>query len=163
MSDQIVTYHPLAIANYFIKHSFNTGMDLTPMKLMKLVYISHGWNLGFTSEPLISQHVEAWKYGPVISSVYKSFKEFGRNQISTMKGDVNGVYPEVKDDFTIKLLERVINVYGEMSGVKLSALTHKTDTPWDIVWNKQGGKNIPHSIINNGIINKYYKDKIEDQ
>jgi uncharacterized phage-associated protein len=66
------TYDPKAIANYFIARAAADGKRLTPLQLIKLVYIAHGWYLGLTGEPLINEPPEAWQYGPVIPSLYPS-------------------------------------------------------------------------------------------
>ena len=36
----------------------------------------------FLNEGLISQSIEAWKFGPVIPEVYREFKEFKGNAIA---------------------------------------------------------------------------------
>lgn len=46
-------YPACAVANYFIdKAEEDLIFDLTPLKLMKLVYISHGWCLAIYDVPL---------------------------------------------------------------------------------------------------------------
>ena len=45
-------------------------IETTPMHVLKLVYLCHGWCLGFTGEALINEPVEAWTYGPVVPTVY---------------------------------------------------------------------------------------------
>jgi len=78
-------YNPLAVANYFIYKSIDEGVSITPMKVLKLVYIAHGWHLGIRKEPLITEQTEAWKYGPVVESVYIAFKKYGKNDIDAMQ------------------------------------------------------------------------------
>ena len=68
-----------AIANYFLEKGWNEGIELSPLKLIKLVYLAHGWHLGFTENPLIADYVHAWTYGPVIPELYHEFKKY-RNQ-----------------------------------------------------------------------------------
>lgn len=75
-------HDPKAVANYILDCGKEDGETLSPMKLIKLVYLAHGWNLGLTGEPLITEHVQAWRYGPVIPSIYHDFKEYG-NQVVT--------------------------------------------------------------------------------
>jgi len=72
----------LAVANYFITKANDEGTELTPMKLIKLVYIAHGWHLGLKNESLIDEGVQAWKYGPVIKSVYDEFKGYKNGQVN---------------------------------------------------------------------------------
>ena len=50
-------YSPKQIADYFLsKHSVDG--NITPMKLIKLVYIAHGWHLGITDTALIDENPE---------------------------------------------------------------------------------------------------------
>ena len=51
-------------------------IESTPMHMIKLVYLSHGWMLGLRERSLINEAVEAWRYGPVVPSVYHRFKSF---------------------------------------------------------------------------------------
>lgn len=77
-----------AVANYFIQKSFDTGIGLTPMKLLKLVYIAHGWHRGYFSENLINDAVQAWRYGPVIPDLYRKVKGYGRRDIDSQSRDM---------------------------------------------------------------------------
>ncbi|WP_369210846.1 Panacea domain-containing protein [Xylella fastidiosa] len=67
-------YSPATIANYFLQRASKEGRALTPMQVLKLVYIAHGWHLGFRKEPLIDESVEAWRHGPAIRSLYNKIK-----------------------------------------------------------------------------------------
>ena len=52
------------------------------MKLIKLVYIAHGWHLALENgKSLISEAVMAWKYGHVINSLYQKLKRYGSQDI----------------------------------------------------------------------------------
>ena len=154
--------HPIAIANYFIKKSFEDGTELTPMKLLKLVYIAHGWHLGLTEEPLVGERVEAWKYGPVIPSVYNEYKSYGNRSISKLAYRFNegGQFMSpLPDEATTPFLDEIWEVYKIYNGLQLSTLTHQTGTPWDTVWNRQGGRNIKGAEITNDLIAAHYKTK----
>ena len=54
-------YPSLVVSNFFINKSIEEGVELTPMKLLKLVYITHGWFLGYNDRPLIQEPLEAWR------------------------------------------------------------------------------------------------------
>lgn len=156
----------LAVANYFIKKSMADGIPLTPMKLLKLVYIAHGWHLGIKGEPLINESVQAWKYGPVIKSIYDEFKKFGNSPISETayelsdKGQV--IIPMVSPDKE-PFLDKIWDVYKNFDGLQLSSLTHKTGTPWDQIWNQDSNKRKFGVIIPNNLIEEHYKLKAENQ
>lgn len=163
-------YPTRAIANYFIEKSFDTGVELTPMKLLKLVYIAHGWHLGLTGEPLIREAIQAWQYGPVISSLYQDVKHFGRAEITELieqyapdgQGGSDWVVPEIpRDDPVVPLLERIWQVYSKFSGGQLSTMTHQPGTPWHQVWQDQSGSLRSGAIIPNDLIRDHYRQKIE--
>ena len=156
---------PLEIANFFIEKSLSTGRELTPMKLVKLVYISHGWHLGLTEKPLIAEAAQAWKYGPVIISVYHDFKKYGGRQITSLEPSLpsSRYYPIVTDTELVRFLNRIWDVYSKFSGGQLSTLTHKEGTPWDIVWNEKGGKKLENTVIPNELIRQHYKTKINER
>lgn len=151
----------IAVANFFIKKSLESGIPVTPMKLVKLVYIAHGWYLGLTGEPLIAEGVQAWKYGPVVPSVYDSFKVYGGRDITELASTlVNGriVYYEVCSPEVRDFLERIWDVYKGYSGVELSALTHQENTPWSETWHKNGGKDNLAVVIPNDLIQSHYEE-----
>ncbi len=149
-------YNTLAIANFFIKSSFATGDELTPMKLIKLCYIAHGWHLGLYEKPLLDEPVYAWKFGPVVVNVYHHFKCFGNSRITSYAKTINGIeLPNVPE--TEAFLERIWDVYKKFDGIQLSAMTHQKDTPWDIVYNQMNGKVNKDSIIPDNIIEQHYK------
>lgn len=66
-----------AVANYLLDLADASGDPVSPMKLQKLLYYAHGWHLAVTDRPLLNEFVEAWRWGPVIPSIYHEFKEFG--------------------------------------------------------------------------------------
>jgi uncharacterized phage-associated protein len=143
------THDALAIANWFLARAAAEGKTLDPMKLQKLIYFAHGWSLALTDIPLITEHPEAWDYGPVIPSVYHEFKSFGRKPITEkakrfepedpsattfedlMKARFVVIEPKIVEDPDAEaLLERVWQVYGPRTGIQLSNMTHAPDGAW---------------------------------
>jgi uncharacterized phage-associated protein len=127
----------LAIANYFLDMAKKAQVGLTPMKIQKLIYFAHGWHLAIHKKPLIDEPIQAWDYGPVVSSVYHEFKKFGGQSIEGFGTDLDFdqealITPRVPmDDVqTIALLNKVWSVYGKYSGVQLSNLTHEENSAW---------------------------------
>lgn len=152
----------MAVANYFVRKSLETGIPVTPMKLVKLVYAAHGWYLGLTGEPLIAEGVQAWKYGPVVPSVYDSFKNYGGNPITTPAGtlepDGHTVYYSLNTPALTSFLNKIWEVYKDYSAVELSALTHQENTPWFEVWHEKGARNKRSVVIPNDAIQNYYQE-----
>ena len=118
------------VANKFIEIARSDGgKKLTPMQLIKLVYISHGWTLALIDRQLVMEDVEAWQYGPVIADLYHALKEY-------RSGPVDNKIPDPHDrDFDPQqesIVKQVYDIYSKYSGTQLSALTHQKDTPWDV-------------------------------
>ena len=133
------------------------------MKLIKLVYIAHGWYLGINGKTLIDENPEAWRYGPVIASLYHKYKKFGDNRITDIPNECN---LENKEDE--RFLDRIWDVYGGDTALELSAKTHKYDTPWSRVWNSIKDGNyyslqIPESYIRDYYRRLYLANKAEAQ
>lgn len=72
-------YTAKAVANHLLDFGLTRKNEIPPLKMQKLVYISHGWHLALSDgKPLVSdEYVEAWPYGPVFPSVYHEFKHYG--------------------------------------------------------------------------------------
>jgi len=146
-------YNPLKIAAYFIEKAIDEGIPMTNMKILKLVYIAHGWYLGLRGEPLLNEAVMAWKYGPVIESLYDEFKEFRASNITR----IPQTNRKFKDDYQYEVfLDKIWDVYKRYDGTQLSTLTHKQGTPWDKTYRSHGdGMPIP-----NDWIKEYYEKRL---
>jgi uncharacterized phage-associated protein len=149
-------YNPKAIANYFLTVAKEQNKTLTPMKVQKLVYFANGWHLALKGTPLIDEQVEAWKFGPVIPSLYSAFRRFGDQPITepaehlstelidAWKMSFHRSVPSLDDipeqaNFAKALLDRIWAIYGGYTAVQLSNETHQAGTPWDKVSKHYGG------------------------
>ena len=170
MIESIMPYSAIAVANNFIELANRAGdKTVTPMKLQKLVYFAHGWHLALTEAPLIKEHVEAWKFGPVVPSVYHEFKDCGNDPISKLgtvfdleSGTFDFTTPRVDENSqAVPLLKRIWETYGKYSGIQLSNATHLPGTPWFVIWEEQGGKNRLGTDIPDDLIKSFFKAQIK--
>lgn len=152
-------YYADTVADYFIKKSMEEGTPLTPLKLLKLVYIAHGWHLALLNKSLINEVAEAWKYGPVIPQLYHRFKKYGSNPITEAPKPIQ--LEEMESD-SIALLDRVWSAYKRYNGLQLSSLTHNEGTPWDVVNKKFSGNPSQGQVIPDEEIRKHYR-KLADE
>ena len=154
---------PLAVANEFIRLACAAGKPPSQMKLQKLIFFAHGWNLALFGSPLVDEQFQAWRYGPVIPSVYHEFKNYGVlgiDQEGSKFVPTEGFgweTPKVEDPtgMTQALVQKVWDVFGEFTGTELSEMTHVSGSPWSRV---RGGRldnerNIP---IPNELIRDYF-------
>ena len=130
------------------------------MKLIKLVYISHGWMLGLYGRPLIQEDVEAWKYGPVIYELYREVKKFRSRPVDPGQiGHASGRANEDEfDEFEEDVMVQVLEIYGKRTAIQLSQLTHSPGTPWDVTYNQIGRS----TTISNDLIEDHYARIYED-
>jgi uncharacterized phage-associated protein len=140
---------PQLVSRYILKLANDQNNPLTPMQVLKLVYISHGWQLGLYGRPLVNEPIEAWQYGPVIPSVYHRYKRFGGRFID----DIPDELPKGFDHSESSTMEQVFDGYGNRSGVSLSSLTHEPGTPWSITVRQSG----IGAVISNDLIEDYYR------
>lgn len=165
-------YSAQAVANYFLTLAKEEGKDLTPLQIQKLVYLAHGWYMAFYEEPLVDdEYVEAWDYGPVFPSLYHELKEFGADPINRLAKKTEyiedldrwGAWIPVipKEDSKTKVfLNRVWEIHKDLTGGQLIELTHIEGSPWEQTRSEHG--NIINADISNGIIKKYYEEKLKE-
>jgi uncharacterized phage-associated protein len=121
-----------AAANTILDAAEERGLALDPMKLQKLVYMTNGYYSALADKAWVKEAFEAWKYGPVIPSLYHKFKSFGSEPIKT--GTRINTYDSCNvaaDPVLKRVLNFVLDKYGAKSGIYLSDLTHKVGSPWD--------------------------------
>lgn len=157
-----MSYSVRAVANYFLDKGEEEGIPIDPIKLQKLVYYAHAWHLVAMEEPLINQRFEAWKYGPVVSTLYHDFKQFGSNPIEREKlskesRDLDKLPDSAKD--AKALIDRVWQKFRGYSGMELSALTHARDSPWEKAWQRAQGRE--SFAIPDQSIKKYFDSRLE--
>ncbi|HEM3629352.1 TPA: DUF4065 domain-containing protein [Streptococcus suis] len=123
----------LDVANTFLERAKKEKIDISPMKLQKLIYILYKVYLQRNGLKLFEERFEVWQYGPVISSVYQVFKKFRSNRITEYYLNVDGTYNTVRFHHNLRFdnaFEFVWEKYKQIDGVYLSQLTHQPDTAW---------------------------------
>ncbi|MFU2204257.1 Panacea domain-containing protein [Streptococcus hyovaginalis] len=123
----------LDVANTFLDRAKKEKIDISPMKLQKLIYILYKVYLQKNGFRLFEERFEVWQYGPVVSSVYQVFKKFRSNRITEYYLNADGTYNTVRFHNNIRFdnaFEFVWEKYKQLDGVYLSQLTHQPDTAW---------------------------------
>ena len=150
------SHNPVAIANRFVEKAAMEGKQLDILQLVKLVYLAHGWCLGFTGRPLISTPVEAWKYGPVVPEVYWAFRPQGVVIRGRAMDESNKPCQAELDGEQAEIVDDVYDTYKVLSSFGLSHLTHAKGTPWA----ETPGRYAP---IPDEKIRAYYRKRIEER
>lgn len=171
-----VAFDTKAVTNYILDRAEASGIEVSPMKLLKLLYYSHGWHLALTNEPLLNEYIEAWQYGPVVTSVYHDFKQFGNNPIKKYRmlsakpkligGGLKIVKPELDgDDQASKnaraVIDRVIELYGDYTAIQLSNMTHTPGSPWSVTWESMGEQKRMGKDIDDDLIKEHFRKQIK--
>lgn len=126
-----------------------------PMHVLKLVYLCHGWMLGIFGRGLIAEPAEAWRYGPVVPTIYHTYKSFRGDPIATAPVDRSAILDENQND----LLGAVLRAYRDYSALDLSAITHQPGTPWYEVYNGGRGES---AIIPDALLRKHYAARLRE-
>lgn len=139
-----------AVANELIRLALDANRPLTPMQIIKLVYLCHGWMLGLYGRPLVRQVAQAWRYGPVFHDLYHALKRYGGGSVTE---PIAGIPDEVFDDQERDLIRQVFAKYGGFNGVALSNMTHEEGSPWHATWSR----GLHSAPISNDLITDYYR------
>lgn len=145
----------IQVANKLLEIARSKDLTLTPMQLIKLVYLCHGWMLGLHGRPLLKESVEAWRYGPVVRNLYSNVKKFRDQPVDEIlaanfwRSNKDSEFDTDEAD----VIEQVFDLYGNMSGITLSNLTHQKNSPWEITCSLAG----QNKVIPNDLIEEHYK------
>lgn len=119
-----MAYKALDVANKIIsKTDLEHGDTISNLKLQKMLYYQQGFHLAYFGTPLFDEDIVAWQYGPVVPSVYKEYKSFESNSISTSEEGIS-----LSDDEE-ELFNNVYEEYNQFSAVALMKMTHE-ESPW---------------------------------
>lgn len=136
-----------AVANEFIRLGESAGNPLTPLQIMKLVYLAHGWMLAIYDQPLVEEDFEAWRYGPVVPDLYQAMKIYRADALREPL--VLGSIAQIQDGGRIRfvpieprpfsvqetwVIEAVYQHFGSWPASKLIQVTHQLGSPWHKVW-----------------------------
>ncbi len=156
-------YRAEAIANFILNLAADEKIEIDHLKLQKLLYISFGCCTFFLNRYIFKDPIEAWKYGPVVPSIYYEFQECGRHPIPHTKrayifdffGDEEAKIAEIDpaDENLKSCMEAVFSTYKHTESSKLISMTHTKGTPWYSYYDGTPHKKIPREAIK-----EYYKN-----
>lgn len=121
------------------------------------------------NQELYEDKIYAYKYGPVVKSVYDRYKRQGYKEIEQEEEDIDvtGVHEMpsrsrilfAEDGITkVKSIDETIDEYGSLTANELVDITHKAYPPWD----KAGRGEEKDKIIDKEIIKKYHCNEVID-
>ena len=141
-----------------ISYVFKKLEEVTPLMLQKLLYFIQGESYALNGKPMFSEICQAWVHGPVYPEVYDMFRDFKYNPIEDARFAIfEGTENELTDEER-RVVDLVVNTFGEYSGKVLERITHKEE-PWRLA--RRGyADNIPsNEPISLDSIKSYYTEK----
>lgn len=125
------------LCNNILQRAKKEKIDVTPMKLQKILYYICVKYVQETGELPISEHFEVWKYGPVAVSVYNEFKTFGVYPIKAFAKDARGKVQVIDESCSPNLsyiIDFIWNKFKNYTGIKLSKRTQQKGSGWYIAY-----------------------------
>jgi len=117
---------PIYVANNLIRRAtVQRDVELTHLKLQKLLYLIYAKYLVTSGESLFSSRFEAWQYGPVLSDIYEIFKNEGSRNLTDYRPDSNGKILVVTESGAFgECFDHVCSKYARKSASYLVRMTH---------------------------------------
>lgn len=158
-----MAYDGRAIANFILDFCEERNRAVSNLSLQKIIYFCHVWSLINLQRPLIKQEFEAWKFGPVLQYVYREFRNFDDQPITTrashldpFSGQRLAIFYRF-DQETGSHLSVVADFYSQLRAAQLVDLSHVRGGPWWREWHHEGKTNPGMKIKNENIVEFYSK------
>jgi uncharacterized phage-associated protein len=136
------------VANTILKKCRDKGIELTHLKLQKLIFLASQEYAKETNEYLVAEHFGVWKYGPALEGLYQLAKKYGSEVIpddeyfETINEQKNAIVVSIVGDNETKALAAIDNAieeYAQLSASELVNLTHKKNAAWRLA--QKAGRN----------------------
>ncbi len=145
-------HDPKAVANEFLRREDG---PVNQMRLQKLVYIAHGWNLAVNGEPLTNVDPSAWDNGPVYRTIWDHIRQLGYNASNRLLGSArDDPYEADLTEREQDVIDHVWNRYSSYTGGDLSKMTHEEGTPWSNAYFGRGR----NEMLNRADIQRHFTE-----
>lgn len=126
--------------SYYLVNKFTKDhKDVTNLQVQKLMYFFECYYMNLNDgQKLYDCNFCAWAFGPVAIPLYKEYKKFGNNKIE-LDEKQRKIGEEISDDKK-EVMNQIYKVFGNLSPMALVAYTHREDSPWTKVWERNGEK-----------------------
>lgn len=116
-------YSANQITDWVLQMAQDKNIEISQMKLQKLLYYIQGYSLGMTGERAFSDAICANTHGPVVENMRRRFRNSGSQRLyaenlSEIPGDISG------------LISSVLRDKGGYTARELRDMTHK-EPPFD--------------------------------
>ncbi|TQR33794.1 hypothetical protein DMB92_02615 [Campylobacter sp. MIT 99-7217] len=145
----------VALYFLFLAKKDNAGDIISNLKMQKLLYYAQGHFLALYDKPLFLEKIEAWKFGPVVKSIYDKFKIYHDLAIDfkELESFNSSVYTEEHLDF----LPFFYKKYNSFSAWDLVMKTH-SEKPYKDYYLEYNTQEIPLESIKS-----FFKEQIKKE
>lgn len=116
-------------ARFMVNLCIDDKHPISNLQLQKILYFCQLESYRRSGTPLFCDDFEAWRYGPVIPSVYRLFSIFGGLAISSRVKE-----PENLSSRERSLIQSVARRLRMLRPWELVAETHSDGSPWDLTY-----------------------------
>lgn len=134
-------YAAQEIAHYVIHKCSIAGDSISNLQLQKILYFIQRGYANRKNTLLFADSFEAWRYGPVVPSVYYEFSSLGGRPISKVFFDVK------IDNDTSTIIDPIIETSREKYPWDLVSETHENGSPWQQVYEIGKRVEIPNELF----------------
>ena len=136
-------YKALDIAKYIIWYSKQKNYSISNLKLQKILYFIQADYIANTSRLCFRDSIEAWDFGPVVSSIYGLYKIYGSAEIPY--DGSNSIIKDIKLPDQ-KRIREIVDKCSKYSASTLVAITHK-QAPWKLAYRRYENNEITPASI----------------
>lgn len=120
----IIMYDANLIARYVIYKQNIKAIEITNLKLQKILYYIQGYSLKLLSTPMFTNDICCWSYGPVVPDVYFEYSTSGADPLYS-----HGFSGSIFTTDQRNLIDKVIESCEKLTPFQLVSKTH-SEQPW---------------------------------
>jgi uncharacterized phage-associated protein len=124
-------YTPLMIANAIAEEN---PVRFDSLQMIKLVQMVQGWGLAVKMDVCVELPV-CWQHGPVHVSLRETYRGLHmldrpiQGPVCPAEGTAVPIVP-TSDHRARHLIRRIVELYGDFTGLQMSSIMHAAGTPW---------------------------------
>lgn len=146
------------LSKYILVYLKDKGLDYSQLKLQKLAYFCYEKYLINYKSKLFKEKIYAWKYGPVIKTLYNKTKT--KEDLKNLVINLDSYSTRQRIIFSenglekLKIIDNVLEKLASLSAKDLTELSHKKGSAWS-AWD---GQLRNYEITDISILNSYQKN-----
>lgn len=136
-------YPAIKIAKYVVAKCVRDASPISNLQLQKILYFVQREYVRQTGDPLFSDKIEAWQFGPVVKDVYYTYSVFGGSPIRFVDESI------FLDSQVTSIIDPIIEEKRALDPWTLVDLTHRPGGAWNQIFRNGAGnrEEIPLSLI----------------